>query len=113
MLYICRSAAKTRLISAMDFVNRLRPEHLDSFWYFASATNFALIATFGNLLRATAPGDEEAGFYESRLKEYRWALTVSAQRAEWIYSAVAILDSTNAMLIDLSDKSKSAVIGLR
>jgi hypothetical protein len=58
--HICRSAAKARLISAMDFVNRLTPQHLRSFWYFASKTNFALIGTFGSLLWATSPGREEA-----------------------------------------------------
>lgn len=79
ILHICRSAAKTRLISAMDFVNRLTPCHLRSFWYFASKTNFALIGTFGSLLWATAPGKEEAEFYRMRLKEYRWTLGVSAR----------------------------------
>jgi Fungal specific transcription factor domain len=79
ILHICRSAAKTRLISAMDFVNRLTPSHLRSFWYFASKTNFALIGTFGSLLWATAPGREEAEFYRMRLKEYRWTLGVSAR----------------------------------
>jgi len=107
MLYICRSAAKTRLISAMDFVNRLRPEHLDSFWYFASSTNFALIAAFGNLLRATAPGAEEASFYENRIKEYRWALNVSSKRAMWIEEALRLLDVTNGMLAKLPEKLRS------
>jgi hypothetical protein len=79
ILHICRSAAKTRLISAMDFVNRLTPSHLRAFWYFASKTNFALIGTFGSLLWATAPGKEEADFYRMRLKEYRWTLGVSAR----------------------------------
>ena len=79
VLHICRSAAKTRLISAMDFVNRLTPNHLRSFWYFASKTNFALIGTFGSLLWVTAPGKEEADFYRMRLKEYRWTLGVSAR----------------------------------
>jgi hypothetical protein len=79
ILHICRSAAKTRLISAMDFVNRLTPSHLRAFWYFASKTNFTLIGTFGSLLWATAPGKEEADFYRMRLKEYRWTLGVSAR----------------------------------
>ncbi|OBT91012.1 hypothetical protein VE02_00206 [Pseudogymnoascus sp. 03VT05] len=79
ILHICRSAAKTRLISAMDFVNRLTPSHLRAFWYFSSKTNFALIGTFGSLLWATAPGKEEADFYRMRLKEYRWTLGVSAR----------------------------------
>lgn len=91
----------------MDFVNRLRPEHLESFWYFASSTNFALIATFGNLLRATAPGHEEALFYENRLMEYRWALSVSSRRAEWMESAVSMLDVSNSMVMNLPDKPRS------
>lgn len=78
--HICRSAAKTRLISAMDFVNRLTPSHLRAFWYFASKTNFALIGTFGSLLWATAPGREEADFYRARLAEFRWTLGVSSGR---------------------------------
>ncbi|KAB5566589.1 putative RNA polymerase II transcription factor [Coniochaeta sp. 2T2.1] len=78
--HICRSAAKARLISAMDFVNRLTPSHLRSFWYFASKTNFALIGTFGSLLWATSPGREEADWYRRRLAEYRWTLSVSSSK---------------------------------
>jgi len=91
----------------MDFVNRLKPEHLDSFWYFASATNFALISTFGSLLRATAPGHEEGEFYRNRLKEYRWALGVSSRRAEWLDSAVKMMDVTEQLLEHLPEKSRS------
>lgn len=78
---MCRNAAKTRLISAMDFVNRLHTAHLRSFWYFASKTNFALIGTFGSLLWATAPGKEEAEWYARRLGEYRWTLGVNSKRS--------------------------------
>ncbi|TKA28119.1 hypothetical protein B0A50_04090 [Salinomyces thailandicus] len=74
MLYICRSAAKTRLISALDFVNRLKPEHLEAFWFFASPTNLELIGTFGALLWVTSPGVEEREFYGARLREFRWTL---------------------------------------
>ncbi|PNS18013.1 Cutinase transcription factor 1 alpha [Sphaceloma murrayae] len=112
-LYICRSAAKTRLISAMDFVNRLKPEHLDAFWYFPSAHNFALIATFGNLLRATAPGQEEAGFYEMRLREYRWALSVSMRRARWIGAAIGVLDVTGRILEGMPEKPRSGEVSPR
>lgn len=92
LLHICRSAAKTRLISAMDFVNRLKPEHLQSFWYFASKVNFALIGTFGSLLWATSPTVQEAEFYKARLAEYRWTLRVSAKGAEFMEFAVGVLD---------------------
>ena len=104
MLYICRSAAKTRLISAMDFVNRLRSEHLEAFWYFSSACNFALIGTFGALLQATSPGKEEAEFYASRLREFRWTLSVSAKKASWIASAVEMLDANEECLVNLPEK---------
>ncbi|KAF1989554.1 hypothetical protein K402DRAFT_256747 [Aulographum hederae CBS 113979] len=104
LLYICRSAAKTRLISAMDFVNRLRPEHLQAFWYFPSKTNFTLIGTFGSLLWATAPAQEEAEFYKTRLREYRWTLSVSSKRAEFLDYAVQMLDASKAMLNNLAKK---------
>lgn len=107
MLYICRSAAKTRLISAMDFVNRLRPEHLGAFWYFASASNFALVGTFGALLQATSPGSEEAAFYAARLNEFKWTLGVSARKAPWITGALELLDATATMLTRLPGKPMS------
>ncbi|KAF2482318.1 fungal-specific transcription factor domain-containing protein [Neohortaea acidophila] len=104
MLYICRSAAKTRLISAMDFANRLQPAHLDAFWYFASAANFALIGTFGALLMATAPGKEEAEFYSWRLREFRWTLAVSARKAAWIASAAEMLEANLEMVARVPEK---------
>jgi len=107
MLYICRSAAKTRLISAMDFVNRLRPEHLSAFWYFASASNFALVGTFGALLQATSPGSEEAAFYAARLNEFKWTLSVSSRKAPWISGALDLLDATATMLTRLPSKPVS------
>ena len=102
--HVCRSAAKTRLISAMDFVNRLRPEHLTSFWYFPSKINFALIGTFGSLLLATAPCQEEADFYRTRLSEYRWTLTVSSKSASFLQFAVDSLDSSSSLLQSLPQK---------
>ncbi|OCL11845.1 hypothetical protein AOQ84DRAFT_175849 [Glonium stellatum] len=108
LLYICRSAAKTRLISAMDFVNRLKPEHLQAFWYFASKINFTLIGTFGSLLWATAPAHEEAEFYKTRLREYRWTLSVSSKRAEFLDYAVQMLDASRAMLNNLAEKPSLA-----
>ncbi|KAL4810187.1 fungal-specific transcription factor domain-containing protein [Aspergillus unguis] len=91
--HICRSAAKTRLISAMDFVNRLRSPHLRSFWPAASRTHFALIGSFGTLLRVTAPTKEEAEFYRLRLCEYRWTLSVSRKDAEFLDFALESLDN--------------------
>ena len=107
--HICRSAAKTRLISAMDFVNRLKPEHLQSFWYFPSRVNFALIGTFGSLLWATAPSKEEADFYRLRLGEYKWTLNVSNKTAGFMGFAVDHLDSCSHLLKGLKKPSISAM----
>jgi len=105
--HICRSAAKARLISAMDFVNRLTPSHLRSFWYFASKTNFALVGTFGSLLWATSPGREEADWYRRRLGEYRWTLSVSSKPGEakgLTEFAMGMLDITTGLLKQLPEK---------
>ncbi|KAK4127227.1 hypothetical protein N657DRAFT_677882 [Parathielavia appendiculata] len=105
--HICRSAAKARLISAMDFVNRLTPSHLRSFWYFASKTNFALIGTFGSLLWATSPGREEAEWYRRRLGEYRWTLSVSSKPGEGkglTEFAMGMLDISTGLLKKLPEK---------
>lgn len=102
--HICRSAAKTRLISAMDFVNRLRPAHLQSFWPASSRTNFSLIGSFGALLRVTAPSKEEAEFYRMRLCEYRWTLSVSKKNAGFMDFALASLDNSANLDQHVPDK---------
>lgn len=113
LTHVCRSAAKARLISAMNFVNRLRPSHLTAFWYFPSRVNFALIATFGSLLLATAPSQEEAGFYSARLNEYRWTLSVSAKSAGFLNFAIESLESSTGLLKDMPEKPKIEDLDVR
>jgi Fungal specific transcription factor domain len=102
--HICRSAAKTRLISAMDFVNRLRPSHFQSSWPLASVSNFGVIGSFGVLLRATAPTKEEAEFYCARLEEYRWTLTASSRSADFLSAAIHLLDTSTNLLQYVPEK---------
>jgi len=64
---------------AIDFVQSLKPQHLSSFWYFASPQNFALIGVFGTLLLSTASTPEEADFYQTKLREYRWILKINSE----------------------------------
>jgi hypothetical protein len=104
---ICRSAAKARLISAMDFFNRLKPEHLQSFWYFASKFNFALIGTFAGLCFVTSVSSEEAEFYQRRLMEYRWTLRVSNKSAEFLEIASGILESAVGSLLHRAEGIES------
>ncbi|KIW50315.1 hypothetical protein PV05_11914 [Exophiala xenobiotica] len=107
LIQICRSAAKARLISAMDFFNRLKPEHLQSFWYFASKFNFALIGTFAGLCFVTSVSQEEAEFYQRRLLEYRWTLRVSNKSAEFLEIASGILESAVGSLLKAADSIDS------
>ena len=107
LIQICRSAAKARLISAMDFFNRLKPEHLQSFWYFASKFNFALIGTFAGMCFVTSVSQEEAEFYQRRLQEYRWTLRVSNKSAEFLEIASGILESAVGSLLKAADSIDS------
>jgi Fungal specific transcription factor domain len=106
--HICRSAAKTRLISAMDFVNRLRFIHFKACWPLASVSNFGLIGSFGVLLRATAPTKEEAEFYRARLEEYRWTLSVSSRSAGFLDHALQDLDARTELLRYIPEKPEIA-----
>ncbi|KAF1842419.1 uncharacterized protein K460DRAFT_359030 [Cucurbitaria berberidis CBS 394.84] len=96
---ICRQAAQTRLISAMEFVQHLRPEHLQSFWYSASKYNFALVGTFISLLWATASDKEEAQTYRERLDEYRWMLRLSSKSADFLERALSMLATSTGVLV--------------
>lgn len=113
MLHITRSAAKTRLISAMDFLNRLRPQHLESFWFFPSAANFSLIGTFGALLMVTSPGVEERQFYRARLGELRWTLGVSASRVDWMGGVVDGLEAAWGMVGRVGARDRVELQGVR
>ncbi|PSN71868.1 hypothetical protein BS50DRAFT_485090 [Corynespora cassiicola Philippines] len=96
---ICRQAAHARLQSAMDFVQTLRPEHLQSFWFSASRYCFALVGTFVSLLWATSTTKDEADVYKARLDEYRWLLRLSSKSAEFLERAIAMLATSTDVLV--------------
>lgn len=107
LVSICRSAAKARLISALEYFNRLKPEHLQSFWYFASKFNFALIGTFAGLCFVSSVSPEEAQFYQMRLQEYRWVLRISRKSAEFLEIGSGILESAVGVLLRNADSLDS------
>lgn len=103
---ICRSVAHERFMFAMDFVQSLKPQHISSFWYFASPQNFALIGVFGTLLCKTATNSEEAEFYRTKLREYRWILKMNSENgAKYMRPPVAMLDANLALLKEAKDKA--------
>jgi len=99
LLKICRSVAHERFMFAIDFVQSLKPQHLSSFWYFASPQNFALIGVFGALLLSKASTVEEANFYKNKLREYRWILKINSENgARYMKPALALVDANMALL---------------
>ncbi|KAA8627145.1 nitrogen regulatory protein OTam [Pyrenophora tritici-repentis] len=97
--HICRQAAQTRLTSALNFVQSLRAEHVQSFWYSASAYNFVLIGSFISLLWVTSTDKEESGIYRAKLDEYRWMLRLSSKSADFLENALASLNASTGALV--------------
>lgn len=93
---ICRDAARTRLEHAMAFVERLRPEHLQSFWWFAAPKSFALIGVFAALLAATGASGAEAALFRRKLDDFHWSLKVRSKGSLSITAAVR--DMEDALL---------------
>jgi hypothetical protein len=83
----------------VEFVQSLRPEHLQSFWYFASKYCFALVGTFISLLWATALDKEEADLYKAKLDEYRWTLRLSSKSADFLERAISMLATSTGTLV--------------
>jgi hypothetical protein len=83
----------------MDFVQALRPEHLQSFWYSASKYCFSLIGTFISLLWVTALEKEEADSYKAKLDEYRWTLRLSSKSADFLERAITMLGTSTGVLV--------------
>lgn len=79
---VCRTAAKTRLIAAIEFIRDLKTEHINSFWYTSSTGNLALIGTFSALLYVTAPTKDEALVFRDCLRNYIWILRMSSRSFE-------------------------------
>ncbi|KAK3385628.1 fungal-specific transcription factor domain-containing protein [Podospora didyma] len=91
---LCREAGKARLERAINFVEALRPEHLQAFWWFASPKSLAFIRTYGGLLWATSSTDEEAEFYRRKLGDFRWSLKVRAKGVSFVAVTLQEMDES-------------------
>lgn len=102
---VCREAGKARLEHAMKFIETLRPEHLQAFWWFAAPKSLALIRTYGALLWATSVTDNEAEYYRQKLVDFQWSLKV---RSKGVGCVTAALREMEDSLLDV-DMTKSPV----
>lgn len=104
---ICRSVARERFMFAMNFIQSLKPQHLSSFWYFASPQNFALVGIFGTLLLSTASDTQDGEFYQAKLKEYRWTLKINSENgAKYMKPAMTLLDANMGLLTEAENLSR-------
>jgi len=102
---LARNAANTRFTTALAFVTSLKPEHLQSFWYFSSSLSLAIIGIFASILRVTSTDQEEREAHIAHLAEYRWILRISSTGADFMKYAVGVLD-TVSQLLDEDQKRK-------
>lgn len=79
LVQVCRTAAKTRLVAAIEFVRDLKNEHINAFWYACSTGNLMLIGTFAALLYVTAKTKDEAIIFRDCLRNYIWILRVGSK----------------------------------
>lgn len=79
LVQVCRTAAKTRLVAAIEFVRDLKNEHINAFWYTCSTGNLMLIGTFAALLYVTSKTTDEAVGFRDCLRNYIWILKVGAK----------------------------------
>lgn len=93
LVNVCRTAARARLVSAIDFVRDLKPEHVHAFWHSSASLNLTLIGTFAALLFVSSSTAEEASFYRDQTFNYRWILKVSAKGFAQMEAALEDLDS--------------------
>lgn len=104
LVEICRSAAKTRLLAAIDFVRELKPEHIHSFWHSSASPNFTLIGTFAAILYISSNSKKESEFYKDQIYNYRWILKISSkgfdQAKEALEKLELVLNQIEGLLSD-------------
>ncbi|KAG0665947.1 Fungal specific transcription factor [Monosporozyma unispora] len=95
LVQVCRMAAKTRLIAAIEFVRDLKNEHINSFWYSNSTGNFMLIGTFAAMLYVTSQVKEEAVVFRDLMRNYIWILRVGSKSFDKLK---VVLDNMHQLL---------------
>lgn len=91
---VCREAGKARLEHAMRFVESLRPEHLQAFWWSAAPRSLAFIRTYGGLLWATSSTEIEAEYYRQKLVDFQWSLKVRSKGVGFVTAAIREMEDS-------------------
>lgn len=111
LVQVCRTAAKTRLVAAIEFVGDLKNEHVNAFWYSCSTGNLMLIGTFAALLYVTAPTKDESSTFRDLMRNYIWVLRVRSKSFDKLRNALnnihMLLAQIPGLLTDEEDEGQS------
>ena len=113
LVKICQHAAIARSESAMEFVRNLKPEHWESFWYFASEFNFGLIGLFETLLSTTLITENDITAGMSRLDQYLWTLKMAKKNAGFLDRSISMIDLAIESSRQLKYQNKQTSNGYR
>lgn len=106
---VCRSAAKARLLAAIELVDTLKHEHIQAFWHSSAAANFALIGSFAALLYVTSRDEQERRFYREQLLNYRWILRVGCKGFDEMGLALDKLEEAISQVTGLANEESKEV----
>ena len=96
LVSIYHAAALARSKSAMEFVKSLKPEHWQSFWYFASEFSFGLIGLFEILVSNSVGTGHDPSEIITKLDQYRWSLKLASQNAVFLEKSIAMMNTASA-----------------
>ncbi|KAH8689071.1 fungal-specific transcription factor domain-containing protein [Talaromyces proteolyticus] len=79
-----RGMLRTRARTLVQFISHLRPEHMESFWFFAAGGCATILGGFLGLLRTTSVSMEESEDLQNLMKEFEWQLRMKAKMSDWV-----------------------------
>ena len=86
------STARTKVHSAIELLNSLRPEHTAAFWGSAAAYQAAQIASLAALLWTKAESQEDLEWCRARMEDVRWALRVRGAAVPFARDALRLVE---------------------
>ncbi|KAK9473931.1 fungal-specific transcription factor domain-containing protein [Dipodascopsis tothii] len=97
-------SALAEFVAAVEFVNALKPQHLQTFWFAASKNNLASIVTFGLILLLLSSNEADRALCTEKLSEFHWTLRVNVRGAEFFQHAILWLEELKGLLKPELDK---------
>lgn len=76
---VCRTAARTRLVAAVEFIRDLKSEHTNAFWFPSATGSIMLIGSFAALLYTSSESKEESKYLSDLVRHYIWILRVGSK----------------------------------